>query len=281
MNRTMNGIKKAALFLSGLGGSKADQLLSRLDAESARLVRHEIMSLRHHDVSIEESHQIDKEFLHSAGWKVSQPVREHQFASSTQATYAPRKRPAVKYTAEAFVPPVRSFDFMKHWSVNDIVTAVMNEHPQTIAVVLAHLPQSKMKAALSVLPSELQKEIKRRLDTYEMPEESIVLEIESALNMRYRNHRRAARCSAVLESFDDIETLNDLELSTLFHSVDLTTAMLAMIGAEPALIARITKHFSPTEEHYMRKKLSKLGCIDEEDIEQARRVILEQYNTTI
>jgi flagellar motor switch protein FliG len=273
----MNGIKKAALFLSGLDYTKADQLLSRLDAESARLIRREMG--RNLNVSAEESQQLDEEFLHTAGWQPTWSRREHQFATPKPATYS-SKRPAVRYTAEAFVPPVRSFDFMRNWSVNDVASAIMDEHPQTIAVVLSHLPQSKMKSVLSVLPSALQREIKQRLDEFEMPEESIVQEIESALKVRYRQQRRPVNHSVMLDSFDDLVTLSDKELSTLFHSVDLTTAMLALIGADPVLIARTTKHFSPTEEHHMHKRLKQMRSIDDEDIEQARCLILEQYNAT-
>ena len=287
----MNGIKKAALFLSGLDYTEADQLLSRLDGESARMIRREIMSLGQHNVSVEESQRLDEEFLHSAGWQPARSVsrtasREHQFATPKPTTYTSPKRPVVlqspvKYGAEAFVPPVRSFDFMRDWSVSDVVSAIIDEHPQTIAVVLAHLPQKKMKSVLSALPTELQREIQRRLDGYEMPDEQFIEEIESALKMRYRSQRRSVKRSAMLESFDDIETLSDAELSTLFRSIDLTKAMLSLIGADPALIARITQHFSPTEEHEMRKRLQRLNSVDEEDIAQARRDILEQYNATV
>ena len=277
----MNGIKKAALFLSGLDYNEVDQLLSRLDVESAKLVRREIMSLRHRNVSVEETQQLDEEFLHSAGWQPLQARREHQFATQKPATYIPPKRPSVKYGVEMFAPPVPSFDFMRHWSVNDVIVAVIDEHPQTIAIVLSHLPKSKMQTVLSALPLELQRDVKRRLNHYEMPDEQIVQEIESALKMRYRKQQRTTRHSAALESFDDMDTLSDSELTTLFHSVDLTTAMLALIGAEPALIARITKHFSPTEEHEMRKRLKTLYHVDEEEIEQARQDILEQYHATI
>jgi flagellar motor switch protein FliG len=99
--------------------------------------------------------------------------------------------------------------------------------------------------------------------------------------MRYRQQHRSTRRSAVLESFDDIETLSDTDLATLFRSVDLTTVMLALIGADEMLVTRVTRRFSPTEEHEMRKRLKKLNSIDEEDIEQARLRILEQYNATL
>ena len=277
----MNGIKKAALFLSSLEYTEADQLLSRLDMESARRVRREIMSLRNQNLSVEESQRLDEEFLHTAGWQPSWSRREHQFATPKPTTYMPPKRPAAQYTAEAFVPPVRSFDFMRNWSVSDVVAAIIDEHPQAIAVVLAHLPQSKMQSVLSALPSQLQKEIKRRLEGYEMPDEQVIQEIESALRVRYRKQYRSVHHSAMLESFDDIETLSDAELSTLFRSVDLTTAMLALIGSNPTLIARITKRFSPTEEQQMYKCLKRRGSVDDEDIAEARHKIVEQYNATV
>ena len=276
----MDGIKKAALFLSGLDYSEVDQLLSRLDGDSARLVRREIMSLQHRNVSAAETRRLDEEFLHAAGGKPVGAIREYQFATPKPATYAPPKRPTVKYGAEVFVPHVRSFDFMQNWSVNDVVSAIIDEHPQAIAVVLVHLPQSKMKSVLSALPPELQRDLQRRLAGYEMPEEQVVREIESALKMRYRHQQRPARHLAVLETFDDIETLSDSALATLFHSVDLTTAMLALIGAEPALIARIMRHFSPTEEHEMRKRLKTFPSIDDADIDHARQAILQQYHAT-
>ena len=238
------------------------------------------MSLRHQDVSIEASQRLDEEFLSSAGWQPQRRHREHQFAAPKRAAYSPPQRPAVKYPTEVFVPPVRSFDFMKNWSINDVLDAIIDEHPQAITVVLAHLPQSKMKAVLAAMPNELQREIKRRLDVYEAPDEQIVQEIESALRVRYRKQHATVRRSPMLESFDDLETLNDSELTTLFHSVDLTTVVLALMGAEPVLINRVTKHFSPTEEHHMRKRLQQLRNINMGDIEQARQRILEQYNGT-
>jgi len=276
----MNGIKKAAVFLSSLDGMEADQLLCRLNAESARRVRREIMSLRHQDVSAETAQKLDEEFLSSTGWQPTHRYREHQFAAPEPAVYSPPQRPAVKYPTEVFVPPVRSFDFMKNWSVNDILDAIIDEHPQAITVVLAHLPQSKMKAILASMSAELQKEIKRRLEVYEMPDEQIIQEIESALRVRYRKQHRTVRQSPMLESFDDLETLNDTELAALFHSVDLTTAVLALMGAELTLITRVMKHFSPTEEHHMRKRLKQLRNINMGDIEQARQSILEQYHGT-
>ena len=281
----MNGIKKAALFLSGLDYNEADQLLSRLDVESARLVRREIMSLKQHRVSVEESQQLDEEFLHAVGWQPSRAMREHQFAASKPATYSPLRHSVaqhntMKYTAEAFVPPVCFFEFMKDLSDHDVVSAIIDEHPQTIAVVLAHLPRSQMMSVLAALPLELQREIKRRLDAYEMPDEQFVQEIESALKTRCRSRQRSVRYSTELESFDDVETLNDAEIATLFRSVSLTTAMLSLIGADPALIVRITRHFSPTEEHEMRRQLKTFSSIDVEDIEQARQNIMQQYNAT-
>ena len=270
----MNGLKKAALFLSSLDYSEADKLLSRLDGESARSIRREIMSLRHNDTSPEETRKLDEEFLHNAGWQPTGRYREFQFSSGMKARNAAQR--SERPTPRTRLPV--TFDFLRNWSIGDIVSAIVDEHPQTIAIVLAHLPQSQMNAVLSAFPPELQRDVKRRLDNYEMPNEQVVQEIESALRVRYRRQYRPARQSLALESFDDVENLSDSELAKLFRSVDLITAMQSLIGASPTLIARVTKHFSPTEEAEIRKRMRRLNSIDEEDIEQARQYVLEQYN---
>jgi len=276
----MNGIKKAALFLSSLDYTEADRLLSRLDTESQKLIRREIRTLRHNNITAEQTHRLDEEFLHTAGWQPTRTYREYQFTSSKPTTRV-QQRKTKPYPAEVFVSPVRSFDFMRNWSVRDVVDAIIDEHPQTITIVLAHLPQPLRNSALSAFPPELQREIQHRLARCEIPDEQIVQEIESALRVRYRRQHRPVHRPSVLDTFEDIETLSDTQLATLFRSVDLTTVMLSLIGMEATFIARITKNFSPTEEHEMRKQLQRLNKITEDDIEEARQYILEQYNGTL
>ncbi|MDR0703664.1 MAG: hypothetical protein LBF88_01610 [Planctomycetaceae bacterium] len=317
----MNGIRKTALLLSGLEWQTVDQLLGRLDSESAKAVRREMMSLE--SVSVKETDRLAKEFLHKAGRKYHKPstmpttMIEHQFAGNT--TYAPtyRSGETVCYGAEAFVlpncssnaptnqPSNRPFDFLRYAETEDIVREIANEHPQTVAVVLAHLPASRAGKILGSLPPTLQNDVTKRLAEFQETDQQILQEIEWALRERLECRRNAETrrtkgnavlrkiletsqtqetnqpCTATefpnpLHSFNDLEHLNDTELLTLFRSVDIMTVLTALIGAKPSLIKRVTKHLSPTEEYQMRQQLKHLGTINENDVVRARNILLNK-----
>jgi flagellar motor switch protein FliG len=337
----MDGIKKTALLLSGLEWQTVDLLLGRLDSESAKAVRREMMSLG--AVSVKETDRLANEFLHKAGRKHRKlpTIMEHQFAENTN--YAPpyRSGERVCFGADAFIPPDhlpnhssnhssnysssyssnypssspfnhsfnypsnRPFDFLRYAETDDIVQEIAEEHPQTVAVVLAHLPASRAGKILGCLPSALQNDVTKRLAEFEETDQQILHEIELSLRERLECRRnsetRRTKGNAVLRkifetsrtqetnqepaatefpnrfySFHDLEHLNDLELLTLFRSVEPITVLTALIGAKPSLIERVTKHLSPTEEYQMRQQLKHLGTINENDVTRARNILLNK-----
>jgi flagellar motor switch protein FliG len=319
----MDGIRKTALLLSGLEWQMVDQVLGRLDSESAKAVRREMMSLG--AVSVKETDRLANEFLHKAGRKRRKPstVTEFQFAENT-TTYAPpfRSGETVRFGVEAFIPPDhwsnsnhshndpsypsnRPFDFLRYAETEDIVQEIANEHPQTVAVVLAHLPASQAGKILGSLPETLRNDVTKRLAEFQETDQQILQEIELSLRERLECRRnsetRRTKGNAVLRkiletsqsqetnqsctatefpdrfySFHDLEHLNDTELLTLFHSVDTITVLTALIGAKPSLIERVTKHFSPTEEYQMRQQLKRLGTVNENDVTRARNILLNK-----
>ncbi len=263
----MDGIKKTALFLSGLEWKTVDLLLGRLEPDTARAVRREMMSLG--NVSEKESDRLAKEFLRRAGRRPAEkrttyaapPVRRAS-VGSIPVMQAP--------TAESFETRFSNpFDFLRDENPKTVAAALETEHPQTVAAVLSHLPRGRSADVLRRLPRSFRNEVADRIAAYESTDAQILSEIAAALRERFR--RRTPQ-----SSFDDLERLGDAELSDLFHSVDIRTAVLALIGARPSLIERVTKRFSPTREHQMRQELKRLGPFDEQDIAGARHALLDR-----
>ncbi|MDR1269094.1 MAG: hypothetical protein LBK82_06190 [Planctomycetaceae bacterium] len=333
----MNGIRKTALLLSGLEWQTVDMLLGRLDSESAKAVRREMMSLK--QVSVQETDRLAHEFLHKAGRKQRKPsaIIEHQLTEN--GTYTPPRHSGepVCFGSEAFVPPNiasnipfnisntpfnissgissnRPFEFLRYAETEDIAQEITEEHPQTIAVVLAHLPASRAGIILGCLPEVLQQEVTKRLAGFEETDKQILHEIELSLRERLERRRysetRRTKGNAVLRkifetsrtsqtqepnrqqynskeynttefsdrssSFDELERLDNTKLAQLFRSVDTVIVLTALIGAKPSLIERVTKRFSPTEEYQMRQQLKHLGTINENDVIRARNILLDK-----
>ncbi|MDR0608808.1 MAG: hypothetical protein LBG58_01735 [Planctomycetaceae bacterium] len=309
----MDGIRKTALLLSGLEWQTVDLLLGRLDAESAKAVRREMMSLG--AVSTKETDRLANEFLHKAGLPLRKQstIVEHQFPKPE--TYSPPNRlnrlnhlnNTVYFGAESFMPAPskQPFDFLRNAETEEIVQEIADEHPQTVAVVLAHLPASRAGQILGSLPATLQNEVTKRLAEFQETDQQILQEIELSLRERLecRRHSETRRTKGnevlrkIVEmsrtqgtnqshtttesphqfySFYDLEQLNDTQLLTLFRSVETKTVLTALIGAKPSLIERLTKHLSPTEEYQMRQQLKLLGTIDQKDVTRARNILLNK-----
>ncbi|MDR1291074.1 MAG: hypothetical protein LBK06_07735 [Planctomycetaceae bacterium] len=164
------------------------------------------------------------------------------------------------------------FEFLFDEPPVKIADAICREHPQTIAVVIAGLPDLLAEETLSVLPPSLQKEVGRRLaeiklSGFDFAGNPVLFEIESELKQRFSKRRGI--------SFDDLDRLDDVMLIDLFRSVEMRTAMCALVGAKPRFIERITSKFTPTEEFLMRKLLKESGKIDEKEVENARSILVK------
>ncbi|MDR2756180.1 MAG: hypothetical protein LBC20_10780 [Planctomycetaceae bacterium] len=304
----MDGVRKTALLLSGLEWKTVDLLLGRLDSESAKAVRREMMSLK--PVSVQETNRLANEFLHKAGRK-SRPtstVIEHQFAECVTHIPPNRLENTVCFETDSFLPSNQPFDFLRYVETDDIVREIIEEHPQTVTVVLAHLPASRAGKILGCLSAALQKEVTKRLAEFKETDKQILHEIELSLRERLEHRssethrikgkavlRKIVETSRTQEtnhqqynskefpnrsySFDDLEHLDNTELVKLFYSVDTVTMLTALIGAKPSLIERVTKHFSPTREYQMRQQLKHLGTINENDVCRARNILLDKAET--
>ncbi len=226
----MDGIKKSAVFLSGLEWQTVDKLLGRLEPEQARAVRREMMSLELQSVSASETDNLAMEFLHAAGKKGRNKVIEHQLAAPAvssmthSATYAPPRRRGVNVAANPatdttprfseqdwqpkhYVEPKaeKPFAFFRNMPVGEIVREIAQEHPQTVAVVLAHLPGSLAREVLGELLPSMRHEVTRRLAEFEVPDEDVLRDIETSIRERFEERCRERQRRAAVRQILGVE----------------------------------------------------------------------------
>ena len=69
----------------------------------------------------------------------------------------------------------------------NISSLITNEHPQTAAIILAHLDSSLASATISELPEETRMEIVRRLATLDNISPSVIRDLDRALQAEFQN----------------------------------------------------------------------------------------------
>ncbi len=124
-------VRKAAIILSSLPEDEAAGLLARLDGAEARAVVAEMA--RRETVAAEERRAVICEF--AAGSPGGHPER---FAAA-------------------------AFECLAEVDTETLSVFLAGEHPQTIALVLAHLPAEQGGEILSSLPAELHASVVRRV----------------------------------------------------------------------------------------------------------------------
>jgi flagellar motor switch protein FliG len=81
----------------------------------------------------------------------------------------------------------RAFDFMKKVDPKQLYNFIQNEHPQTIALILAHATKLQASTVLNMLSNEKQVEVIERLAKMDRTSPDIIKEVESALQKRLAN----------------------------------------------------------------------------------------------
>ena len=79
------------------------------------------------------------------------------------------------------------FAFLQKAESENLLTFIQDEHPQTIALIVSHLPHHKASEILVGLPQEKQIEVVQRVASMEQTNPLVIQEVESGLESRLSN----------------------------------------------------------------------------------------------
>lgn len=174
MNSTTSPLRKAAILVASLDDATAALLLSQMPAEQARQIR--IAAAELDDLDMLEQDAVIEEFF-----RIGPMLPEDQPAGIEGDTIEVRPGVGKKsQRVDGGREPV-GFRRLHRASGASLASRLQVEHPQTIAVVVSHLPPDRGADLLASLPALLQGEVARRLVDLEQTDEEILREIESGL----------------------------------------------------------------------------------------------------
>ncbi|MDX1970157.1 MAG: flagellar motor switch protein FliG, partial [Planctomycetaceae bacterium] len=76
------------------------------------------------------------------------------------------------------------FGFLKKVGADNLLTFISEEHPQTIALIMSHLPAQLAAEVLGGLPSNKQLDVVRRIATMEQTSPEVIADVERSLQSR-------------------------------------------------------------------------------------------------
>ena len=188
---------------------------------------------------------------------------------------------------------------------------IVNEHPQTIALIFSKLEPAASARLSKALPAPLAMDALRRLLHMKAPHASAVAATERslveamaklALTLPREGHERVARIfdrldsrseqtflaalenaepgagervRALMFTFDDLATLDAGGLQTLLSTVDRSLLTLALKGANPEVEQAFFANLTQRAGQVLRDEIAALGPVRRDHVEAARNEIVD------
>ncbi|WP_227767250.1 flagellar motor switch protein FliG [Zhaonella formicivorans] len=309
--RELTGLEKAAILLMVLGPEISSAVLKQLPESDIERVTYQIANTT--TVDNDEKFAVIHEFLQMneaqqyllhGGIKYAREILEK--------TLGPAKaNELIKKLTES--SKIRPFSLIRKAEPKQLVNFISNEHPQTIALILAYLEPEQAAIVLSSLPEEMQTDIAKRIALMERTSPEIVRQVESVLEKRLSslvehdfasvggiatlvdilNRVDRGTEKTILESleaedqeladeirkrmfvFEDIINLDDTSIRRILRDVDSKDLALALKGSSQEVAQRIYKNMSQRAAEMLKEDIEFLGPIRLRDVEEAQQRIVQ------
>jgi flagellar motor switch protein FliG len=307
----MTGRQKAAVLVLQLGRDESARVLGKLSETELEELSAEIARMG--SVPPEVSAAVLGEFagMLAAGGATTRGGLELA-RELLLATLGPqRAEEMLERLSQTFVE--LPFAFMQHLDARQIVSFLSDEHPQTIALVLAHLPAGPAASVLAGLGRELQADVAHRIAVMDRTSPELIRKVESALERRLSSLGVASDLSAVggvrplveiinrtdrgterlildgLEQrdpalaeevrgqmfmFEDLVGLEDRAIQLVLREVQVNDLAVALKGVPDKVRARVQKNMYERAALTLAEEIEMLGPVRVQVVEEAQAGIV-------
>jgi len=305
-----NNIRKAAVFLISIPQDQAKEILSRLDKRQVEVVMTEIAKIGL--VTPEEQENVIREFSKANPAKLIGSVGGFGVAQSLAEA-------ALGADGTAVIDGVRSameaipFGFLQKVDSDNLLTFIMDEHPQTIALIVTHLRPPQGADIINGLSPERQLAVIKRIATMQQTSPEIIKEVEKGLESRMSSVMSQKLESAggvgsvaeilnvidrttgrnIMENlsqdspelvdeirrlmfvFEDILKLADQDIQSILKNVESSQWAIALKGASEELKEKIFKNMSKRAAKMLQEEMEYLGPMRSSDVERVQQEIVD------
>jgi len=305
---TPAGLRKAAILMVMLGEDAASEIYRRLLPEEVERVSGEIAGMGNIDadtaVSVLEEFErlvLAGNYMAQGGKIYAQKLLVKAFGEEGAAELLRQ----VTLTAEMNATQLAS---LQKADPQQLAKFIEGEHPQTIALILAHLEAKQASSLLMRLPEEQRSEAVKRLAQLRQFSPEVAQRVSIVLNKRLESlgeqSRRAyaglrgvadmmnrldlASAKTILEgiekedprlalsirnlmfTFEDLVTVPEAGIRELLGQMDKKTLAMALRGASEELRTYIFKSMSSRAVEMLKEDMEVLGPVKGKDVQKAQ-----------
>jgi flagellar motor switch protein FliG len=309
---TLSSARKAAVLLALLDDDASTEICKHLGKEELRLLAREISELE--DITAEMAATVLQEYqsLSATPASAGKGGPDHAARLVVRTLGDEASRPLVRDVIRAKETTNQNLETLEKADPKQLAKLLLEENPQTIALIVAHLRPVASKAVLMALPEEVRTEAIKRLAQMNNFSPEIVSKISGVLCRKLttfgEQDRRAyggvkavadllnrlggKATASVLEAiekdsgslallirnqmftFEDFTEVSEAGLRELLSHVDKKTLATSLKSASEILQGRIFGCMSSRAVEMMKEDMEALGQLRAKDINQAQSEII-------
>jgi len=225
----MDGIKKAAILLMTMGDNFMKEVFKGLSDNEIELLGKSMSGLESVTVPIATVNEVMDEFKKKCSEISGITGKGVEAIKNTliEALGEERARPIMETISLA--SDKSAFSTLRQVDTSILVDYLKGEHPQTIALVLAHLEYSKAAQVLANMPENLQSEIVLRITNLGMVPSEVIDELDDVLrkeikSMGSTDSKKLGGVEAVAEIMNQLDTNTENNIFSSLEEVDADLA---------------------------------------------------------
>ncbi|MGP1438014.1 MAG: flagellar motor switch protein FliG [Treponema sp.] len=307
---SLTGRQKVAIFLISLGGEISAKVMEQLREDEVEKIVFEIARIETieselKDAVLQEFQELmmAQNFITTGGIDYARDVLEKTFGGQKATEVINRLTSSLQ---------VRPFDFIRRTDPGHLLNFIQQEHPQTIALILAYLEPNKASQILQNLPDEIQSDVARRIATMDRTSPDVLREVERVLEKKLstissEDYTAAGGVDSIVEIlnlvdrqsertiieslededpdlaeeikkkmfiFEDIVMLDDRAIGIVLREVNTDELAKALKQVDAEVQDKIFKNMSKRAGSMLKEEMEFMGPIRVKDVEEAQQKIV-------
>jgi flagellar motor switch protein FliG len=302
--------QKAAIMLMVLGPELSGQVIRHLEEDQIEQLSLEVARLdkvtaeqREHVIGEFYDLAIAQDYIAEGGIDHARRVLEEAFGDEKAKEVLGKV-----VTAMQVVP----FEFLKRADPGQVLSFIQDEHPQTIALILAYMPMNNAALILSKLSSELRADVAARIAMMDQTPPEVIRRVEQVLekkvssilsqemskaggpkalvdllnrvdrsterliidSLNENNPELADQVKNMMFVFEDIVQLDDRAIQQVLKEVDMKELATALKGVSAEVQQKIFRNMSERAVNMLKEDMEFMGPVRLKVVEEAQQKIV-------
>ncbi|MFC2586698.1 MAG: flagellar motor switch protein FliG [Campylobacter sp.] len=307
--------EKIAILLIQLGEEATSLIFSHMDVDVITDISSYIATARTIDKNVaaavlEEFYALmqSNQYMKSGGLEYAKEI--------LYRTFGPEAAQKILDKLAKNMENTKSFGYLTKIKPQQLADFIIKEHPQTIALILAHMDSTGAAETLSYFNDELRSEVVIRMANLGDISPSVIKRVSTVLEGKLESltsykvevggpravaevlnrlgqkaskstieriessdEKLANTIKELMFTFEDIINLNAAAIREILKNVDKKDLMIAFKGSSDALKDKFLGNMSQRAAEAFKEEMGYLGAVRVKDVEEAQRRIVETVQT--